>query len=226
MAESALRQPDAALAGRRNGRLSWLVLFLVATASISLAAVHLPPRVKMLGLFAIGHGLLAGWAAARLAAVFDLPAGKAVWSAVVFVVILGGQIEMAVESRRLAQTAEERAIAANPKRAALLRMLESGKFPDDPKSKQVIDDTRQTIGAQGTSIADYLQFRVSALGIQSRPLAAAIWFLEIGLGSLAGMWIFGRLTSHRMPIAERTLGTGIPASPRLEAGGPPAKLEE
>jgi len=192
----------------------------------------------MLGLFAIGHGLLAGWAAARLALAFDLPAAKAVWSAVVFAVILGGQVGMAVESHRLDRAAEERAISANPKRAALLRMLESGKFPDDPKSKQIADDARRTIGAQGTSFADYLQFRVSALGIQSRPLAAAIWILEVGLGGLAGMWIFGWLTSHRMPTGGRTgwrderdlqagrSGAEIPSSPRLEAGGPPAKLEE
>jgi hypothetical protein len=194
MAESALPQSDAAPAGRRSGRISWLVLFLLATAAISLVAVHLPPRVKMLGLFAIGHGLLAGWAAARLESVFDLPAGNEVWSAVVFLVILGGQIGMAAESNRLDRAAEERALAANPKRAALLRMLESGKFPNDPKSKQIADDARRTIGARGTSFADYLQFRVSALGIKSRPVAAAIWILEIGLGSAAGTWIFGRLT--------------------------------
>jgi len=226
MAESAFPQPDVAPAGRRNGRLSWLVLFLLATAAISLVAVHLPPRVKMLGLFAIGHGLLAGWAAARLAAVFDLTAAKGVWSAIVFVVILGGQIGMAVESNRLDRVAEERAMAANPKRAALWRMLESGKFPDDPESKQIADDARRTIGARGTSFADYLQFRTSALGIKSRPLAAAIWILEIGLGSLAGTWIFGRLTSRRMPTAERTYATELPSSLRLEAGSPPAKLEE
>jgi hypothetical protein len=237
MAEPALEQPDAAPAGHRNGRLSWLVLFLVATASISLAAVHLPPRVKMLGLFAIGHGLLAGWIAAWLTSAFNLPAGKATWSGVVvFVVILGGQIGMAVESHRLDRAAAERAIAANPKRVAILRMLESSNFPDDPKSKQLAEDARRTIGARG--FADYLQFRVSALGIQSRPLAATIWIFEIGLGSLAGIWIFGRLTARRMPIAGRTAsraatalqagqsGAGLSSATRLEAGVPPAKLEE
>ena len=135
---------------------------------------------------------------------------KAVGSGVVFLVILCGQVGMAVESHRLYRAAEERALVANPKRAAALRMLQSVRLPDDPKSKQVVNDVRRTIGARGTSFADYLQFRVSELGIQSRPLAQAIWILEIGLGSLAGTWIFRRLA---------------PAA-RLEASGPPAKLEE
>ncbi len=210
MAEPAPDQPDTAPARRRNGWFSWLVLFLVATASISLAAVYLPPRVKMLGLFAIGYGVFAGWVAARLASAFELPsASKAVGSGVVFLVILCGQVGMAVESHRLYRAAEERALVANPKRAAALRMLQSVRLPDDPKSKQVVNDVRRTIGARGTSFADYLQFRVSELGIQSRPIAQAIWILEIGLGSLAGTWNFRRLA---------------PAA-RLEASGPPAKLE-
>jgi len=210
MAEPAPEQPVAAPARHRNGWFSWLVLFLVATASISLAAVYLPPRVKMLGLLAIGHGLIAGGVAARLALAFDLLAVSKAWgSCVVFLVILGGQVGMAVESHRLYRAAEERALLANPKRAAALRMLQSVKLPDNPKSKQIVDDTRRTIGVRGTSFADYLQFRVSDLGIQSRHMAQAIWILEIVLGSLAGTWIFRKLTR----------------AARLEVSAPPAKLE-
>ena len=64
MATPAPEQPAAAPV-RRNGWFSWLVLFVVGTATISLVAVYLPPRVKMLGLFAIGQGLVAGWLAGK-----------------------------------------------------------------------------------------------------------------------------------------------------------------
>jgi hypothetical protein len=204
-------QPDVAPVRQAPGRFSWLLLFLVATASISLGAVYLPPRVKMLGLFAIGLGLVAGWIAARLASIFDLPAvSRAAGCGIVFLSILGGQIGMAVESHRLFRADEERMLAAHPKRLAVLRMLQSVKTPDDPKSKQMADDVRQTIGAHGTSFADYLQFRVSEIGVHSHRLAWAIWIVEIGLGSLAGTWIFRRLAP----------------APRLEASGPTAKLDE
>jgi hypothetical protein len=194
---------------RRNRWLSWLALFLVGTASISLAAVYLPPRVKMLGLFAVGLGLLAGWLAARLAWVFELPAASAIGCGVVFLVILGGQVGMAFESHRLYREAEQRALKEHPKRAAALSLLQSVKLPDDAKSKQTDADLRKTIGVRGTSFADYLQFRVSDLGIESRRGALVIWIVEVALGSLAGSWIFRRLA---------------PAE-RLDAPEQPAKLD-
>ncbi|HEX4070668.1 MAG TPA: hypothetical protein VHX68_05845 [Planctomycetaceae bacterium] len=203
-------QPEMEPVDRGPGWFSWLVLFLVATAALSLAAVYLPARVKMLGLFAIGHGLVAGGIAARLASIFELSsASRGATSGVVFLVIVAGQIGMAVESHRLYRAEEERGVAANPKRLAVLRMLQSVKTPDDPKTKQMAADVRKTLGVRGTSFADYLQFRVSEIGVHSHRLAEAIWILEIGLGSLAGTWIFRRLAP----------------APRLEAPGPPAKLE-
>jgi len=211
MAEPATHQPDAAPVRRRNGWFSWLILFLVGTAAVSLAAVYLPPQVKKLGLLAIGQGLAAGWIAARLASMFELSAAsKAFGCGVVFLVILGGQLATAVESHRVYRLAEERALAAHPKRLAALRMLESVKLPEDARSKQTVADVRKTIGVRGTSFADYLQFRVSEVGIQSRRAAQAIWIVEILLGSLAGTWIFRRLAP----------------SAQLEPSGPAAKLEE
>jgi hypothetical protein len=215
MAEPAPLQPEAVQSdvepgGRGHGWFSWLVLLLVATAALSLLAVYLPARVKMLGLFAIGHGLVAGGIAARLASIFELsPASRGASAGVVFLVIVAGQIGMAVESHRLYRAELERVVAANPKRRAVLRMLQSVKTPDDPKTKQLTADVRKTIGVHDTSFADYLQFRVSEIGVHSHRLAEAIWILEIGLGSLAGTWIFRRLAT----------------APRLEAPGPPAKLE-
>jgi hypothetical protein len=128
----------------------------------------------------------------------------------VLVVILGGQVGTAFESYRVYRGAEERALAANPKRAAVLRMLQSLNLPEDAKSDKTVADVRKTIGANGTSFADYLQFRVSELKIQSRRWATVLWILEVMLGSLAGTWIFRRLA---------------PAA-RLEAPDPPAKLDE
>jgi hypothetical protein len=211
MAEPTRDQPEPAPIRRRNGWFSWVILFLVGTASLSLAAVYLPPRIKMLGLFAIADGLLAGWLAARLAAMFEVrSASRVIECGLVFLVIVGGQIGTAIESHRVFRAAEEQAIAANPKRAAALRMLQLVNLPDDAKSAQAVADARKTIGVNGTSFTDYLQFRVSELGIRSRRLAIAIWVLEIVLGSLAGTWIFRRLA----------------AAERLDASEPPAKLEE
>jgi hypothetical protein len=210
MAAPVPEQPAAAPA-QRNGWFSWLVLLVLGAAAISLLAVYLPSRVKMLGLFAVGHGLLAGWLAAWLAQAFRLRMTNwAVACATVFVVIAAGQIGMAVESYRVYRTAEERALAANPKRAAVLQMLQSVKLPDDATSEKSVADVRKTIGASGATFAEYLQYRVSQIGIQSRRLATVFWVVEVVLGGAAGTWIFRRLTF----------------SPRLEVSDPPAKLDE
>jgi hypothetical protein len=202
MATPAPEQPAVAPA-RRNGWFSWLVLFVVGAATISLAAVYLPSRIKMLGLFAIGQGLLIGWLGAWLAVKFDLPsASRIAGCIVVFLAILGGEIGTGVESFRVYRSArEERVFATNPKLAALLRNLA------DAKSDQSAADVRQTIDV---NFADYLQFRVSDLKIQSQRWATVFWISEVVLGGLAGTWMFRRLAKP----------------PRLEAPEPPAKLDE
>ena len=81
------------------------------------------------------------------------------------------------------------ALAANPKRAAALAMLQSLHLPEDARSAKIVADARKTIGTNGTSFANYLQFRVSELKLQSQRVAAAFWISEIVLGSVAGTWI-------------------------------------
>jgi hypothetical protein len=208
MAAPAPEQPVTP-PGRKNSWLSWLVLFVVGTAAISLIVVYLPPRAKMLGLLAIGQGLLAGWLAAWLAAKFDLRSASGMLGlAAVFLIILGGQIGTTFESYRVYRKAEERRMAADPKRALAVRLLQS--LPADAKSQKTQTDVRNTIGATGTSFTDYLQFRLLELKVESRRVATAFWISEVVLGTLAGTWIFRRLA----PAGE------------LEAPDPSAKLDE
>lgn len=203
MAAPVPEQPVVAPA-RRNGWFSWLILFVLGAGTISLVAVYLPPRVKMLGLFAIAQGLLIGWLAAWLAIQFGLRrVSRILGCTVVFLVILCGQIGTGVESFRVYRSADEdRVFAKNPKLAALLKNL-SG----DAKSANTVADLRKTVGL---NFADYLQFRVSELKIQSRRWATVFWISEIVLGSLAGTWFFRRIA---------------PAA-RLDVSEPAAKLDE
>ena len=130
-------EPDSWHAGRATsgGWLAWIGLCVVATATISIVAVHLPGRVKMVGLFAIGYGLLTGWIAFRLTSTFDLsriPRRSCI--AMACALILVGQVGLGLESWRVQRTAERRKIAADTKRTTALAMIEMASASGDEKS--------------------------------------------------------------------------------------------
>ena len=69
-------------------------------------------------------------------------------------------------------------------------------------SQATFDEFRRSYGDRGSSFGDFLQFRVSGIGIQSRLGAEVFWGVEIGLGSLAAAWVvfrhFGRARADGM----------------------------
>jgi hypothetical protein len=189
-------EPDSSHAGRATsgGWLAWIGLCLVATATISLVAVHLPGRVKMVGLFAIGYGLLTGWIAFRLTSTFDLSRiPRRLCIAMVCALILVGQVGLGLESWRVQRTAERRKIAADTKRTTALAMIEMASASGDEKSRAAADEARQTIGGTVRTFPGYLRYRVSELGTGAECAAWAIWIGEIALSSAAGTWLFASL---------------------------------
>jgi hypothetical protein len=202
------------------GLLSWLALLAIGTCTLTLAAAHLPPVFKKLGLFAIAYGSLLGLAGAwRSQFAPGLRTRRGLGMAVVFVFALAGQIGIAAESYRIDRTERERRERSDPKRALANRLLESAAEPSDAKSQAALAELRRAYSSPGDSFGDYLQFRVSGIGVRSKRVAAWFWAIELLLGGQAAVWAFCRWS--RAPA--------LPARPRaaeLDAAGAPAKLEE
>jgi hypothetical protein len=203
--------------GRDGGWLAWIAIFLICALALSLAAVHVPPAVKKFGLFGVAFGLSCGWIAARLRSIFDIGAFSRGASTVIVCLAIGvGQFVMTAEAFRLWARANQHNRPVEPSLLFSLDMINSQKVPDDPKSKQIRNEMRQAISrmieeqravaTERQSFTSYLRYRISPLGPAIQLFAAIIWVCEIALGSLAGTWLFRRLT-------------------RLDAGSPAAKLD-
>jgi hypothetical protein len=206
-----------------------MVLLLIAACALALGAAHLPPITKKLGLFAIAYGLLVGLIAGWL---MQFAPRLCAWrrlAAIVFLVVLAGQWGIAAESYRIDRAERESKERSDPKQALARRLIESANEPSDPKSRAAFEEFRRSYGETGASFGDYLQFRVSGIGIQSKWAAALFWAVEITLGGLAASWLFARQTRQtpsdpNRPAAE--LDTARCAAAELDTANGPAKLEE
>jgi hypothetical protein len=178
-----------------GGLFSWIVLLVIATCGLALAAAHLPPIFKKLGLFAVAYGLLlgliGGWLSQFTPKVYKT---RRLGAAVVFALALAGQTGIALESYRLDRSERERLERSDPKETLARRLLESANEPSDPKSRATFDEFRRSYSKPGASFDEYLQFRVSGIGIQSKRRAALFWGVEIVSGALAASWVFLRRT--------------------------------
>ncbi len=203
MSHAPDNQPAASQSNQIVLALQWLVMSAVAVALLSLGAAHLPPRLKLLGAFALGYGLVAGWVIGKLAQMSQLPRARTLIAAAA-ALILCGELGMSIESWRLQSAALRRLDQTSGKSgsAAFLPLLDTKHTPDDSASKKALDETRnliqqelarrQQVLTEETRFAGYLRRRVSALGAWPVPWPALFWGAEVALGVVAGAWLFGR----------------------------------
>ncbi len=194
-------------------RLTWLLGCLVATAALALLAAHLPPAAKLLGLLAIAYGATAGAMAAWIWNSLGEPSSPGLrWGAAVVVLALLGQVGLAAESFRIQRTVRAHSKKNDPKLIMAKIAIESARGSSDPTVRRQAEELWRTVEGNRLTFAEFLQYRVLALGPKVQRLGGVIWGLELVLGSTAAGWFFLRFSRN--------------ASPRLEPAGPPAKLEE
>ena len=174
----------------------WFVMAAAAVAGLSFAAVTAPPRLKLLGLFAIALGALAGWIAGRLARWREVWQPRMV-AAVTFLLIGAGLVGTTLENHRRYAAAMRPTYAIDPKMAILMRTLErppgrgeKGSRGDDPFLKAA--DEHQQAPAERTTLTAYLRHRVRPLGNWSTAAAISLWVAEVLAGSAAGAWVARR----------------------------------
>jgi hypothetical protein len=160
----------------RGGLLAWLLLSVVAVSVLAIAAVHAPARMKLLGLFALLYGLLAGWLLGKAARATSRRLSK-LQLVLSFLLIATGQCGVTTESHRL-------------HRAAVMQ-----QFERSPEAKLPRADKMRQLLREGAHFSAYLQYRVSRLGAWPEPWPAVFWGFEVLVCGAAGTWLTARLLS-------------------------------
>lgn len=191
-------------ASNKKAGVEWTVSAAIAVTVIGIVGIQLPPRVKLLGLFAIVVGLFAGVMLRFLMQIWNLPPHR-LRTAVATVLILTVQVGMGVGAwyRQAAILDEQN--ESHP----ILQQLEAEKLklvqhdaegePDESeerqKTLQSIDEFERSLREdleRERSFGRYLQKRLSAVGVFDPPWPAVFWIAEVLAGTCAGVWTFRR----------------------------------
>src|SRR3954462_16028723 len=78
----------------------WLLFAVIGLTALTLVFVHAPERIKLIGLYGVAYGLIAGWGLGLLAAKFHLPCTILSSTMASLLIIIGG-MGLALESHRI-----------------------------------------------------------------------------------------------------------------------------
>jgi len=177
----------------------WFAAVLATGAVGGLVASIAPPRLRLIGLFAIGLGAAVGWLAARLAITLRMPSRR--------VAILGALLSGAtgcIVATLLHWQAYSRELQAAEKpsaaQALMANMLQAAEenAPTDAESQAALAEFRDSAARaldevkRRRSFNGYLSYRVASLGL-TEPLPAALWGLEVVLAGVAAAFVTRQL---------------------------------
>ncbi|MEX1228783.1 MAG: hypothetical protein WEB58_01005 [Planctomycetaceae bacterium] len=184
--------------------VEWLVSSAIAATVIGIVAMHLPPRVKLLGLFAVMVGLLAGGSLKFLMRLWGLRPHKfGTGIATVLLLALQAGIGYGTWSRQAAVLDKQNAAHPILQQMAMQKLkLSQTKTEEGSQERKHQQEMIQSIENNERLLLDeleyersfgrYLQKRLSAVGMFSAPWPAVVWSMEILAGAGAGVWLFCR----------------------------------
>lgn len=164
--------------------LQWLVTAAIALTVLTLAAAHAP---KIIGLFLIGYGAVAGGILGWLARLAGLRARSVV--VVCAMLIAGGTVGLTLRTHQL--WAERTSALLEKKRPLPLPASLEG-LPENVRGtfEAAWASRRPDLG-----FLAYLRDRVSPLGDWPSPWPGVFWGTEVVLGSAAGAWLARRFAN-------------------------------
>jgi hypothetical protein len=183
------RRPRPAGTDRGNSFANvavWLLFAVVGLTALTLAFVHAPGRIKLIGIYDVIYGLAAGWALGLLARKLQLTATSRL-TAVTFVLIAAGISGVAIESHRVWAAREWEAFTTSPTGRLANEVLAKPDAPAELRAslQESLDNQRSQI-----SFEHYLARRLAPLGNWDEPWPAVFWLAEIGFAALFGCFAF------------------------------------
>jgi hypothetical protein len=175
---------------------------MIELAALSAIAAHLPPRVRLLGLFAIAVGLAGGAAlggTARLSSA-SLAKGSLIVAALL---LFASQVAVSLETWRIGRAPllkqfqqDTELIEAIRQQREFLGQAADRFTPSENPLQQAIRDSdrrRQEESTKAVGFPRFLEARVSALGDWPPPWPLVYWLTEMSLSTLAGVWLASRV---------------------------------
>ena len=166
----------------------------VGVTLLTLAAVHAPGRIKLLGLYALAIGLVAGFGMGSLSRMLNIGAAAPI-VLITFLLIVAAQTGMAVESHRLWAAKAWEAFEATPQGRLAKSTTADPRAPADFKAglQELIDRQRESL-----RFGDYLAHRISPLGEWREPWPLVFWLGESIVSAVAGTFVFWRQSRARV----------------------------
>lgn len=185
------------VARSRAGFFQWFAISLILITALSLIAVHLPERLKLLLVFAIVYGLIAGGGLTTLAVKMGLSVKRPILISLVCLIIFGQSLTLYLTHQRYKESMQ-RQFQADQTLLVLERMQRTGAPPEDSEARQQYDQVVQQIDKakaerkakekQLLKISSYLQHRISSITSLGTPWPELFWFCELIGCCFAAIW--------------------------------------
>ena len=189
--------------GSRSGFLSWLIIGLVLMTALSLLAVHLPERLKLILVYAVVYGLVAGAMLSTLAVKTGLTVTRGILLTIVILTIAGQGLVLYLSHQRY-QAATLRQFKLDQTTLVIDRMFATGEPPEDPQARKEYDQVleqfqaakkeRQEKKEHLLKISSYLEHRISPVAQLNAPWPLLFWLVELTLCCVAAVWASRQVT--------------------------------
>jgi|GEM_PF-2066410 len=196
-------ESQSAQTNSKNGFIQWLIVALILMTALSLLAVHLPERLKLLLVYAIVYGLISGGVLTTLAVKFGVPNSKKLILTIVCLIIFGQSLVLSLSHQRYKE-ATLKQFKADQTSIVLDRMFSAGEPPEAPEARkqyeQFLDQfqaakaDRREKEQRLLQISSYLQHRLSPVANLKTPWPHLFWFLELVLCCLSAIWASRQVT--------------------------------
>ena len=181
------QQPDLLnVATLPGSRLTFVIGIVIVGAGLSIAAAHAPARIRLLGLFSLGFGLLVGWLASQLAQRLRSPVGP-VDLVVIGIVTFASLIASTWQTFRL----EPEPKTETPQHPIVVAVMNEMRKKEGMSLEDLPEPTLMT-PRPIDRFRQYLARRIQTLGEWSSPWPEVFWGCEALIGTAGAIWIARR----------------------------------
>lgn len=191
-----------------SGYIQWFCIGLILITALSILAVHLPERLKLLLVFSVIYGLIAGGVLTTMAVKRGVPVKHSLIVSILCLTIFGQSLVLYLSHQRYKEATLQQ-FKMDKTTFVLDRMLAKGEPPSDPESRKQYDEVlkqfqaakqdRQDKEQQLLAISSYLQHRISGIATLQAPWPQLFWLLELVLCCLSAVW-----ASHQVSRPEHS----------------------
>jgi hypothetical protein len=190
-----------------------LIIGLILMTALSLLAVHLPERLKLILVYAVVYGLVAGAMLSTLAVKTGLTVNRSILLTIVILTIAGQGLVLYLSHQRY-QAATLRQFKLDQTTLVIDRMFATGEPPEDPQARKEYDQVleqfqaakkeRQEKKEHLLKISSYLEHRISPVAQLHAPWPLLFWLVELTLCCVAAVWASRQVTQPAALDSELT----------------------